>query len=106
MVYEPTDSINAPQDRTAPPTHRGPTPDLSLLLVTPAGKTCRRDVFGRFLTLDKGVHGGRRYERLVSMRIKSQVKAGRISLNHNEALKVRSQLKGGRIALNHNETMR
>lgn len=43
--------------------------------------------------------------RKVSMRIESKIKAGRIALNHNEALKVRSQLKAGRISLNHNETM-
>ena len=40
------------------------------------------------------------------MQVKSTIKAGRISGNHNEALKVRTQLRGGRIAGNHNEALK
>jgi hypothetical protein len=37
--------------------------------------------------------------------VRSTVKAGGYSLNHNEALRVRSTIKAGRIAFNHNEAL-
>ena len=43
------------------------------------------------------------------MTIRTQVKAGRLAANHNEALRVRSTLRagqGGRLASNHNEALR
>ena len=40
------------------------------------------------------------------MKIRTTVKAGGISLNHNEGLRVRTALKAGRISLNHNEGLR
>ena len=40
------------------------------------------------------------------MTIKSQLKAGKIALNHNDVLQVRTALKAGGIRLtNHNETL-
>lgn len=47
------------------------------------------------------------------MKTKTQVKAGRIALNHNETLvrnrtkglKVKTQVKAGRLTFNHNETL-
>ncbi|MGH9768452.1 MAG: hypothetical protein ACREAB_13555 [Blastocatellia bacterium] len=43
------------------------------------------------------------------MRIKTNVKAGKIVLNHNQrvarGLKVKSGVKAGRIAINHNQTV-
>ena len=39
------------------------------------------------------------------MTIRTQLKAGRLAGNHNEALKVRSTLKAGGVSLNHNEAM-
>ena len=42
------------------------------------------------------------------MRIKTNVKAGRIALNHNQTIKrlrVKSNVKAGKIALNHNQTV-
>ena len=40
------------------------------------------------------------------MTIKSNVKAGRITANHNETLAVRSAVKPERITANHNESFR
>ena len=40
------------------------------------------------------------------MKIRTQLKAGGVSLNHNEALRVRSALKAGGEHLNHNEALR
>ena len=40
------------------------------------------------------------------MTIKTDVKAGGIGANHNEALAVRSSVKAGGIGFNHNETVR
>lgn len=40
------------------------------------------------------------------MRVRTQVKAGKIILNHNEGLRVRSAIKAGKIALNHNESLK
>ena len=37
------------------------------------------------------------------MKIRTQLKAGRLSANHNATLQVRSALKAGKIVLNHNE---
>jgi hypothetical protein len=34
------------------------------------------------------------------------VKAGGVSLNHNEGLRVRSTIKAGQIVLNHNDALR
>jgi len=41
------------------------------------------------------------------MKIKTNVKAGRIALNHNQTvgLKVKSGVKGGDMELQHNQTM-
>ena len=42
------------------------------------------------------------------MRIKTNVRAGKIVLNHNQAVKqlrVKSNVKAGRIALNHSQTL-
>jgi hypothetical protein len=39
------------------------------------------------------------------MTIKTQLKAGGISINHNEALQVRTALKAGGKSLNHNEAL-
>jgi hypothetical protein len=41
------------------------------------------------------------------MRIKSTVKAGKLTANHNQSVKrlsVRSGVKAGRLAANHNQT--
>jgi hypothetical protein len=46
------------------------------------------------------------------MKVRTDVKGGRISLNHNQTpgpvrgLPVRTAVKGGRIALNHNPAQR
>ena len=40
------------------------------------------------------------------MKIRSQVKAGGVSLNHNESLKVRSTVSAGKLATNHNDGLR
>ena len=42
------------------------------------------------------------------MKVKSSVKAGKIALNHNQAVKglrVKSSVKAGRIVSNHNQTV-
>ena len=39
------------------------------------------------------------------MTIRTQVKAGRLAANHNDALQVRSAVRAGRIALNHNDAL-
>ena len=39
------------------------------------------------------------------MTIRTQLKAGKMSANHNEALQVRSGLEAGKILRNHNETL-
>jgi hypothetical protein len=39
------------------------------------------------------------------MTIRTQLKAGRLAGNHNEALQVRSAIKAGKIVLNHNERL-
>lgn len=42
------------------------------------------------------------------MKVKSSVKAGKIALNHNQAvtgLRVKSSVKAGRIISNHNQTV-
>lgn len=40
------------------------------------------------------------------MKLKTRIKAGRISSNHNVSVKVKTRLKAGRIAFNHNATVR
>ncbi|MEJ0099996.1 MAG: hypothetical protein WDO12_09715 [Pseudomonadota bacterium] len=40
------------------------------------------------------------------MKLKTRVKAGRITQNHNVAVKVKTRLKAGRISFNHNVTVR
>jgi hypothetical protein len=40
------------------------------------------------------------------MTVKTQLKAGRLAANHNEALQVRSALKAGRLSANHSEALR
>ena len=40
------------------------------------------------------------------MTIKTNVKAGGLSPNHNETLAVRSAVKAGRISIQHNESFR
>ena len=40
------------------------------------------------------------------MTLKTNVKAGGITLQHNETLAVRSAVKAGGIGLNHNESFR
>ena len=40
------------------------------------------------------------------MKIRTQLKAGGVNLNHNEALRVRTALKAGGFNLNHNEALR
>jgi hypothetical protein len=40
-----------------------------------------------------------------TMKIRTQLKAGGISINHNDALRVRSTLKAGGRRINHNETL-
>jgi hypothetical protein len=40
------------------------------------------------------------------MTIRANVKAGRLSANHNETLAVRSAVKAGRLSANHNEAFR
>lgn len=40
------------------------------------------------------------------MKLKTRIKAGRISLNHNPTVKVKTRLKAGRLAANHNLTVR
>ena len=39
------------------------------------------------------------------MKIRTQLKAGGVNLNHNEALRVRTALKAGDVSLNHNEAL-
>ena len=42
------------------------------------------------------------------MRVKSNVKAGGVSLNHNQTVKglrVKSSIKAGKIAVNHDQTV-
>jgi hypothetical protein len=39
------------------------------------------------------------------MTVRSQLKAGKLSANHSEALRVRSAIKAGGEHLNHNETL-
>ena len=40
------------------------------------------------------------------MTIKTNVKAGALSANHNETLTVRSNVKAGALSANHNESFR
>ena len=40
------------------------------------------------------------------MKLKTRIKAGRISANHNVTVKVKSRIKAGRISFNHNLTVR
>jgi len=40
------------------------------------------------------------------MTIRTQLKAGRLAANHNDALRVRSTLKAGKLTANHNHTLR
>ena len=40
-----------------------------------------------------------------ALRVRSALKVGGENLNHNEALRVRSALKAGKIVLNHNEVL-
>ena len=40
------------------------------------------------------------------MRVRTQVKAGKIAINHNEGLRIRSAIKAGKIILNHNEALK
>lgn len=40
------------------------------------------------------------------MTIKTNVKAGALTSNHNETLAVRSAVKAGGVGLNHNESFR
>ena len=41
------------------------------------------------------------------MKIKTRVKAGKLSVNHNASgLKVKTNLKAGRLSANHNTTVR
>jgi len=40
------------------------------------------------------------------MTIKTNVKAGGLSVNHNETLVVRSAVKAGALTVNHNESFR
>ena len=42
------------------------------------------------------------------MRIKTRIKSGKLSANHNQAVKglrVRSSFRAGRLAANHNQTV-
>ena len=39
------------------------------------------------------------------MTLRTQLKAGKLSANHNEGLQVRSALKAGRLSANHNEAL-
>ena len=41
-----------------------------------------------------------------ALQVRSAVRAGRIAVNHNEALRVRSTMKAGRLATNHSEPLR
>jgi len=40
------------------------------------------------------------------MTVKTQIRAGGMNMQHNEALRVRSTVKAGKIAINHNEGLR
>ena len=40
------------------------------------------------------------------MKIRTQVKAGKIVLNHSEALRVRTTVKAGKLAANHSEALK
>ena len=40
------------------------------------------------------------------MRIRTQLKAGKIVLNHSEALRVRTTVRAGKLSANHNEGLR
>ena len=44
-------------------------------------------------------------ERELDMTIRTQVRAGKIVLNHNDAMLVRSAIKAGGVSLNHNEAL-
>ena len=39
------------------------------------------------------------------MTIRTHVKVGKLSANHNDALQVRSTVKAGKLAANHNEAL-
>lgn len=40
------------------------------------------------------------------MRIRTSVRAGRISANHSQGVRVKSTLRAGRLAANHSQTRR
>jgi hypothetical protein len=44
------------------------------------------------------------------MKVKSNIKAGKLAVNHNQAvacgLRVKSNVKAGKLAANHNQTIR
>ena len=40
------------------------------------------------------------------MTIRTQLKAGKLTANHNQVLQVRSAIKAGKLATNHNESLR
>lgn len=40
------------------------------------------------------------------MKIRTQLKAGKIALNHSEVLRVRTTVKAGRLATNHSESLK
>jgi hypothetical protein len=60
-----------------------------------------------------GERGKKKRKRRTTMKVKTNIKAGRLAANHNETLtqdsaqglKVKTSLKAGRLASNHNETM-
>jgi hypothetical protein len=39
------------------------------------------------------------------LKVKSGVKGGKLSTNHNKTLKVKSGVKGGKLATNHNAVL-
>jgi hypothetical protein len=40
------------------------------------------------------------------MKLRTNVKAGRLAANHNQGLRVRSSMKAGRLAANHSQLLR
>ena len=48
----------------------------------------------------------RSHRTIVTLQVKSELKAGGHNLNHNDALRVRTTLKAGGEHLNHNEFLR
>ncbi len=40
------------------------------------------------------------------MEVRTKTKAGRVQLNHNQALKIRTGVEAGGLTLNHNQTVR